>query len=747
LRRSTTLAGATGAALALALAASLARGAPGAPTPVQIDSATSPGDGVLGPAPPSTPAVPLAPGESFEPLHAPREELGEYLEGDAPFDRLAPDLRAELDREAAGFRLSADVELPVPEGYSLGFDHYASPAQIAAFLRELEEDYPDLVEVFTIGESWHGRPILAARVTNERAAAPLDARPAMYIDGQHHARELIGMQAALYTLFYLVNRYEHDPLVARLVDTRVAYFVPSVNVDGNHVVLNHNQDWRKTANPACCDDDGDDKVDEDAPVGYGYGTHSVDRYSFDEAWADAHPDDPFAPGWRDHHLSTERLGYFDGALGGPARAIAALDHDADGRTWEDPVGGVDANRNYDWLWEDGDRTVRSPTYRGPSPFSEPGPAAVRHFVSQMPNLAVAVSYHSGIDTILTPWGYSPEAELPDQEWFEILGRKGSQLTEVHGMRGSPHVWTARGLYGASGSTMDWLYGSRGVFALSPEVYGAGGLTGVRRVGTTAAFDVGQSVAFAFNPAPSDIALHADRWNRFATYLLAAVPHVQLASVETGSEEDGVRLEFCNGGLLPVHLELELGDGAATVIEGLENGSSTWLIPASEIPDGRTEMEMRVVLAIGTVPHVVQQGVWTVERVDGAGEVGLTIVEGEVLPCADLGARFGGWFAGDDWATRDYTCLAGRRTCPPEIPVTPRPTATAGPTRTLAPAGGLAWATPVPRPTRTPWKIEAPPWIDPDRTLDPPPTASATATATAPAATRPSGDNYLPFARR
>lgn len=672
--------------------------------------------------------------QPFEPLGLDDFSIGDFLEGDAPIDRLAPDAwPAGVFQVPPG---GDPDEIPAPEGYSLGFDHYASPSQINAFLRELEADYPDLVEVFEIGSSWQGRPILAARVTNERHWQPIDDRPAMYTDGQHHARELVGMELTLYSMWWLVHHYGIDPLATHLVDTRVSHFVPSVNVDGNSIVLNDNGSWRKTANPSCCDDDGDGRFDEDAPYGFGYGAHRVDRYVFDEAWAEANPDNPFVSGWRDHLIDSSTVGYFDGALGGTPRPIDRFDRDGDGETWEDPAGGVDANRNYDWHWEDGDDNVRSESYRGPSVHSEPSTAAVRDHVLELPNLAVGLSYHSGIDLILHPWGFSREEPLPDAETFEIIGRMGSRLTEAHGMPGSPHVWTARGLYSAQGSTMDWLYGARGVYAFSPEIYGGSGTTVIERVGATGAFSVGQSTAFGFNPLPQDIVTHLDRWNPFALYLLAAVPNVELNAVER--DGDDLVLTLGNDGLLPVDLAIDFATATSTshagTAERLSHSQVTLRAPFSDTLGSNNALIVDATLAIGTVPHRVERAAWRFRvREDGSVE----FKDGELVPFTDLGSRFGGWYAGEEWGERAYTCLPGRppEACPEPIPVTPRPTATAGPTQTPRPFEP-AWPTPPPRPTRTPWSLDALPWRDartPIPSPTPGPTLDATATATTTAA--------------
>jgi len=668
----------------------------------------------------------------FEPVGLDDQPLGELLEGDASMEFLAPDVAGA----PAPAQDPAPPDLPSPEGYALGFDHYGTPEQIEAFLRQLEADHPNLVEVYEIGRSWEDRPIVAARVANE-ALPGLEGRPVMYTDSQHHARELVSASVSLYTLWWLVEAYGEDPLASYLVDTRVSFFVPSVNPDGNHRVLTDNQSWRKTANPSCCDDDEDGAFDEDPPTGYGYGTFNLDRYTFDQEWADANPVDPFAQGWRAHLIGQpERVGPHTGALGGPQLRIPRGDRDGDGTAWEDPIGGTDPNRNYDFFWEQGDTDVRAETYRGPAAFSEPETDAIRRFVQELDHLATAISYHSGTDLILHPWGYSEEAVLPDEGWFEILGEKGSELTEVHGYRGSTHVWTARGLYGAYGSTMDWLYGTRGTIALSPEVYGGSGRALVQRVGATGTFSVGNAIGFKFNPRREDIVPAVDRWRRFGVYLLAATPNVELHDARV--VDDRLELTLGNDGLLPVEVALTVagsGGAAPVVTEAitLSAASHAWSVPLDGLTGGPNQLAARAVSHAGGIAHAVELAEWTFE-LDPDGTVRIT--SGELVPFVDLGAYVGGWRAGDLRFRDDGYACAGQPPCI-RLATAELPEPTAGPTQTPRPPRAVDWPTPAPRPTRTPWTVENPPWAPTPTAGAPEPSPTATIAA-------PVGRAWLPW---
>ncbi len=594
--------------------------------------------------------------ESPEPGNSPAAHgrgytLGELIEGSAPLAQLHPDVLPTAQPPAA------DIDIPSPSGYAIDFSSYPDASDISAFLEELARDYPRLVTVRTIGVTWQGRPVEVATIANADAPGEIEDRPAMYLDGQHHAREIISNQVVLYALWRLVSDHGSDPVVTHLLDTRVLYVVPSVNPDGNDIVLSDYQEMRKSANPNCCDDDvdaegnprPDGRFDEDYSVGYGYGTDDLYLYYFDEDWADLYPDNPFRPGWPRHETATrEHVGRFTGALGGPSEPIPRQDMDGDGLQDEDEIGGVDLNRNYAAHWIQGDHNSRSDTYGGPEPWSEPESRAVRDFVQAHEHIATALSLHSGTDMILHPWGWSPEAELLDAEMYELLSAKGSELTQANGFPASEHAFTARGLYPGSGSAMDWLYESRGVYAWTPEVYGSGTLSRVERLGATGTFTIGVSLAVAYNPHPDDILATADRWYRWLLYMLAATPNVEASSFS--AHDDHVAVALGNDGILPVEVALKLdGSSLATGAQGpriLQGHRATWELPSAAEAGASHHLEMESKLVIGTRPHVVERAEWVFSRDDGGR---LVLEEGSIVPFRPVGDSFGGWWSDPRWA--------------------------------------------------------------------------------------------------
>ncbi len=616
--------------------------------------------------------------------------FGEMLEGDGPpLDSLPPGVLSK--RPAPPEPIRTD-DIPAPAGYPVDFEHYPSPDEINAFLDALERDYPDLVEGYEIGRTWHDRPIRAMRVASEKAGDRIADRPVMYIDGQHHARELISNQVALYTLWWLVHFYGQDPLATYLLDTRTLYVNPSVNPDGAAVALVDNQNTRKTANPSCCDDDGDGRFDEDSSVGYGFGSETVTVFEFDQSWADQHPTNPFDGDWRAHIVRQEPPARYTGAYGGPRRLLPQQDMDGDGRQNEDEVGGVDPNRNYDWNWKRGTRQVQSDAYRGPAVWSEPETRAVRDFTLELDHLATALSYHSGADVILYPWAWSVTATLPAAPLYELLGRKGSQLTEVNGFAGSPRVWIARGLYEAHGSSVDYIYGKLGALNWAPEVY-SGDLERVERLGSTGVFSRALSYARGFTPAPDQILASTDRWNRFALYILAATPNIELNALAV--EGDQLVLRFGNDGALPVSLDVELDARDGRTLRATDGGpihgwQTTFAVPLADIRHAGNRLRISATLLSGTRPHVIETAQWVFTVTDDGA---VRLDQGRLAPFVDLGAHFGGWWAGEEWNAPQYRCNGSQ--CPDPIVADPpaAPDPNRPPIAAWTPGGAPATDTP------------------------------------------------------
>jgi hypothetical protein len=322
-------------------------------------------------------------------------------------------------------------------------------------LNVLNEYFPDLVDVFSIGVSRENRTIYCIRITNEWST---NNKTQLLVVGYHHAREPITVEAALYFATSLVVDWRGNSTLQEILDHVEVFIIPTLNVDGFKSFKN-NPYQRKNSLPT--DDDGDGLKDEDPP------------------------DDENGDG-------------LIGALyftNGTFIRYEGKDDDGDGRCNEDWVGGVDLNRNYPFMWgmAGASSDPSSEIYMGPSSASEPEVRALISLVSQH-HFEYAVSLHSGVHLLLYPWAYT-NSSAPEEE-LKALAIKMGEASETPVMQSSS-------LYLSSGDFADWIYGVHNTLAFTFEIYSNGSALRTLPGPTN---DTYWQVGFEqlFNPAPNEL---------------------------------------------------------------------------------------------------------------------------------------------------------------------------------------------------------------------------------------------------
>ncbi len=114
-------------------------------------------------------------------------------------------------------------------------------SEVVGKLDEMRADYPALVTAKqSLGLSHEGRDIWMVKISDN--ADQNEGEPAILYTGLTHAREPMGMEVILYTMFYLLESYGVNPEATYLVNEREMFFVPVLNPDG-YV-------YNQTTNPA-----------------------------------------------------------------------------------------------------------------------------------------------------------------------------------------------------------------------------------------------------------------------------------------------------------------------------------------------------------------------------------------------------------------------------------------------------------------------------------------------------------------
>jgi hypothetical protein len=351
--------------------------------------------------------------------------------------------------------------------------HYHNYTEIVDTLLYLNVMYPNVVDVFPIGESWENRTIYCIRLTNE---SNTHLKPKLFFVGYHHAREPISAELALYFVVRAATGFGSNETITRMLNYSEIYVVVALNVDG-FKALKGNEWQRKNARPT--DEDVDGLFDEDPPF------------------------DQNGNGYLEH------LYYWDGNDYYSIR-YEGVDSDFDGQ--QDWVGGVDLNRNYGYEWnatvDSGSTDPTAEDYRGPDPFSELETKAIRDLALQN-DFKYAISFHSGAESIVYPWGYT-SMPSPDDQLFREISTDMSALTgAIYEQSGT---W-----YTTSGVWDDWMYANRSAYAFTCEIYGndsAWQEAPGSDINTWWEWGIFQ----AFNPDASHIESVVNRWLPVFTYL-------------------------------------------------------------------------------------------------------------------------------------------------------------------------------------------------------------------------------------
>jgi carboxypeptidase T len=126
---------------------------------------------------------------------------------------------------------------------------YHDYAEMSAEVAAVASAYPKLVRRFSIGRSYQGRELWAAKVSDNAGAD--EAEPeALFTCGQH-AREHLTIEMCLYLLDELTSAYGSDSAVTTTVNTREVYLVFNVNPDGSEydIATGSYRSWRKNRQP------------------------------------------------------------------------------------------------------------------------------------------------------------------------------------------------------------------------------------------------------------------------------------------------------------------------------------------------------------------------------------------------------------------------------------------------------------------------------------------------------------------
>ncbi len=124
------------------------------------------------------------------------------------------------------------------------FDSFYSYEEIVLEIHQLESNYPDIVKVQSIGQSWEGRDIWAVKISDNVSLEESNEAEALFM-ANIHAREMITPEIIMYFMHWLIDNYNIDPRATYLANNRQIWLIPTINPDGRVYVFtgDNNNTW------------------------------------------------------------------------------------------------------------------------------------------------------------------------------------------------------------------------------------------------------------------------------------------------------------------------------------------------------------------------------------------------------------------------------------------------------------------------------------------------------------------------
>jgi murein tripeptide amidase MpaA len=338
------------------------------------------------------------------------------------------------------------------------FDSYYRYEELTQLLHSFAEEYPQLVQVASIGQSHEGRDIWVATVTNTATGDHKD-KPALWVDGNIHASEVSPSSACLYLLNKLVNEYGTSDEITRCLDTRVFYICPRINPDGAEWALaDKPKIIRSSTRPYPYDEDPIEGLQQEDIDGDGrmLSMRIPDPHG---PWKVSSEDprllvrrDPTETGGQYYRVLPEgRLENYDGVMINISRRKE----------------GLDLNRNFPSSW----RQEHEQPGAGPYPTSEPEIRAIVHFISHHRNITGGITFHTYSGVLLRPYGTQSDESFPAEDlWtYQKIGERGTAITGYPAIS-VYHEFRYHPKEVITGVFDDWMYDHFGLFAWTVEIW-------------------------------------------------------------------------------------------------------------------------------------------------------------------------------------------------------------------------------------------------------------------------------------
>ena len=267
--------------------------------------------------------------------------------------------------DPAPAKKAADVTPPAP--FPIGYlDHQG----LSDALKRAAEAHPEVVRVDSLAKSKEGRDVWIASIHPAAKGEP--ARPSILLVANLEADHVVGSEVALGLVEKLAA------MDGKGLEGRTIYVVPRLNPDGAERLLKATPKADLRANLTAIDRDRDGKANEDGP-------NDLDGDGLALAMRRKDAKATLIPDAKDPRL-LKKADLAKGEKPVYSESTEGVDDDGDGSIDEDPVGGVNLNRNWPHGWTE--YTPETGTYAT----SEPEVEGLIRFAFAHPELVAVWSF-------------------------------------------------------------------------------------------------------------------------------------------------------------------------------------------------------------------------------------------------------------------------------------------------------------------------------------------------------------------
>ena len=292
---------------------------------------------------------------------------------------------------------------------------YHNYAELSAIIKEIARNNPNLVKLKSLDKTIQKRDIWLITIS-DKSTGNVDKKPAILIVANLEGNQVIGSELLLGLVDRLVENAAKDDTVKQLLASKTIYIIPRLNPDGAEKMFVKPL-WESATTITPIDDDHDGFIDEDPPNDLnGDGLITFIRVK--------EPGGEYIPHPKDNRLlkkadpAKKEVGIYN-------IFVEGKDDDGDKTFNEDPVGGVDLNRNFPFGYEYFAKGT------GVHPVSEVETRALANFIHSHENI-VAILTFSANDNLINPPKEKVDAEKSEEQ-HEYEGMRFFQrkpLTQV-----------------------------------------------------------------------------------------------------------------------------------------------------------------------------------------------------------------------------------------------------------------------------------------------------------------------------